>query len=69
MLRVHVVVDVKLVRVLGVFRRVRVPLAPDLDLELKRVPRCALVVQNLLVWRKNPPVKERQNLATKLLEG
>ena len=51
-LGVHVVVDVKLVRVLRVFRRVRVSFAPDLQLELEGVLRRALVVQNLLVWRK-----------------
>ena len=51
-LGVHVVVDVKLVRVLRVFRSVRVSFAPDLQLELEGVLRRTLVVQTLLVWRK-----------------
>ncbi len=42
MLGVDVAVDVELVRILGVFRGVRVPLAPDLHVKLERVFRSAL---------------------------
>jgi hypothetical protein len=41
-LGVDVAVDVELVRILGVFRGIRVPLAPDLHVKLKRVFRSAL---------------------------